>query len=122
MEISTPQLSSLRQDVIKDEDWDQGTESPSNASSTSTSVEQNSQLVLILQKRTEEIRLLREELETWNRKMAQMEQMLAGKCKETSQLREEKIASDAQREAQFRALQNKLLMLKAQLRTKGMNG
>ncbi|CAJ0953890.1 unnamed protein product, partial [Mesorhabditis belari] len=109
VENSMPQLSLLRQDVIKDEDWNQGTESPSNASSTSTSVEQNSQLVLILQKRNEEIRLLREELETWNRKMVQMEQMLAGKCMETSQLREEKIASDAQREAQFRALQNKTL-------------
>ncbi|CAJ0953717.1 unnamed protein product, partial [Mesorhabditis belari] len=122
VEISTPQLSSLRQDVIKDEDWNQGTESLSNASITSTSEVQNSQLALIIQKPNDEIRFLPEESKTWNRKMAEMERMLAGKCEETSQLREEKIASDAEREAQFTALQNKILTLEAQLRTQRMNG
>ncbi|CAJ0952938.1 unnamed protein product, partial [Mesorhabditis belari] len=117
-----PQLSLLRQDVIKDEDWNQRTVLLSNASSTSTLEEQNSQLGLIIQKRNDEIRLLRAERETWNRKMVQMEQMLAGKCMETSQLREEKIASDAHREAQFTALRIKILRLEAQLGTQRMNG
>ncbi|CAJ0922817.1 unnamed protein product, partial [Mesorhabditis belari] len=117
-----PQLSLLRQDVIKDEDWNQRTVLLSNASSTSTLEEQNSQLGLIIQKRNDEIRLLRAERETWNRKMAEMEQMLTGKLAETSQLREEKIASDAHREAQFTALRIKILRLEAQLGTQRMNG